>query len=174
MKPFFCVQNGALFIATTAYTAEVSYEIAMPKEQPASFWQLLVATDVKPTGFGAPRTLRLEASINLYGQDMDEGISSLVANMGWVIVWIPEDCQFICRAALEQQRELSSKQLVSLMMTQKYTTPWAASAFHRRSGADTLRGDHQSFVLSDFRFHYPLPARAYGCQRAGYRADPQS
>lgn len=119
MKPFFGVQSGELFIATTGYTGEAGYEIAMPKEQAAGFWQQLLAAGVKPAGLGARDTLRLEAGMNLYGQDMDEGVSPLAANMGWTIAWIPEDRQFIGRAALEQQRELGSEQLVGLIMTEK-------------------------------------------------------
>lgn len=57
--------------------------------------------------------------MNLYGQDTDEGVSPLAANMGWPIAWLPEDRQFIGRAAVEKQRELGSEQLVRLFMTEK-------------------------------------------------------
>jgi aminomethyltransferase len=46
-------------------------------------------------------TLRLEAGMNLYGQEMDEGVSPLAANMGWTIAWEPADRDFIGREALE-------------------------------------------------------------------------
>lgn len=75
MKPFFGVQAGDLFIATTGYTGEAGYEIAMPSEKAADFWRALVQAGVKPCGLGARDTLRLEAGMNLYGQEMDEGIS---------------------------------------------------------------------------------------------------
>ncbi|MCE1787137.1 glycine cleavage system aminomethyltransferase GcvT, partial [Enterobacter hormaechei] len=104
MKPFFGVQAGDLFIATTGYTGEAGYEVALPKEQAADFWQKLLSVGVKPAGLGARDTLRLEAGMNLYGQEMDETISPLVANMGWTIAWKPEDRQFIGREALEKQR----------------------------------------------------------------------
>ncbi len=87
MKPFFGVQAGDLFIATTGYTGEAGYEIAMPNEKAADFWRALVEAGVKPCGLGARDTLRLEAGMNLYGQEMDEGISPLAANMGWTIAW---------------------------------------------------------------------------------------
>ncbi len=67
MKPFFGVQAGELFIATTGYTGEAGYEIALPKEQAADLAKLLAA-GVKPAGLGARDTLRLEAGMNLYGQ----------------------------------------------------------------------------------------------------------
>ena len=119
MKPFFGVETGDLFIATTGYTGEAGYEIALPNEKAASFWQALLNVGVKPCGLGARDTLRLEAGMNLYGQEMDEGISPLAANMGWTIAWEPQDRAFIGREALELQREKGSEQLVGLVMTEK-------------------------------------------------------
>lgn len=119
MKPFFGVQAGDLFIATTGYTGEAGYEIALPKEKAADFWHALVEAGVKPCGLGARDTLRLEAGMNLYGQEMDEGVSPLAANMGWTIAWEPADRNFIGREALESQREKGTDQLVGLVMTEK-------------------------------------------------------
>ncbi|WP_445375278.1 glycine cleavage system aminomethyltransferase GcvT [Photorhabdus tasmaniensis] len=119
MKPFFGVQAGDLFIATTGYTGEAGYEVAMPKAQSADFWQKLLSVGVKPAGLGARDTLRLEAGMNLYGQEMDETISPLAANMGWTIAWKPEDRRFIGREALEKQREDGTEQLVGLVMREK-------------------------------------------------------
>ncbi|MHA8112301.1 glycine cleavage system aminomethyltransferase GcvT [Kosakonia cowanii] len=119
MKPFFGVEAGDLFIATTGYTGEAGYEIALPNEKAADFWQGLLNAGVKPCGLGARDTLRLEAGMNLYGQEMDEGVSPLAANMGWTIAWEPQDRDFIGRDALEQQREKGTEQLVGLVMTEK-------------------------------------------------------
>ncbi|SLM61808.1 MULTISPECIES: glycine cleavage system aminomethyltransferase GcvT [Dickeya] len=119
MKPFFGVQAGELFIATTGYTGEAGYEIALPQEQAVSLWQQLLAAGVKPCGLGARDTLRLEAGMNLYGQDMDETVSPLAANMAWTIVWQPQDRQFIGREALERQQAQGTEQLVGLVMTEK-------------------------------------------------------
>lgn len=119
MKPFFGVQAGDLFIATTGYTGEAGYEIALPKEKAADAWRALLDAGVKPCGLGARDTLRLEAGMNLYGQEMDEGVSPLAANMGWTIAWEPADRDFIGREALESQREKGTEQLVGLVMTEK-------------------------------------------------------
>ncbi|XTZ39121.1 glycine cleavage system aminomethyltransferase GcvT [Salmonella enterica] len=119
MKPFFGVEADDFFIATTGYTGEAGYEIALPNEKAADFWKSLVDAGVKPCGLGARDTLRLEAGMNLYGQDMDESVSPLAANMGWTIAWEPQDRQFIGREALEQQRENGTEQLVGLVMTEK-------------------------------------------------------
>lgn len=119
MKPFFGVQAEDLFIATTGYTGEAGYEIMVPTSEAAGFWQNLLDAGVKPCGLGARDTLRLEAGMNLYGQDMDETVSPLAANMGWTITWEPSDRNFVGRSALEAQREAGTDKLVGLVMTDK-------------------------------------------------------
>ncbi|WP_417355550.1 glycine cleavage system aminomethyltransferase GcvT [Gallaecimonas pentaromativorans] len=119
MKPFFGVQAGDLFIATTGYTGEAGYEIVVPQDQAVALWNALLAAGVKPAGLGARDTLRLEAGMNLYGQDMDETVSPLAANMGWTIAWEPQERDFIGRSALEAQKAAGTMQLVGLVMEQK-------------------------------------------------------
>ncbi|PKM20559.1 MAG: glycine cleavage system protein T [Gammaproteobacteria bacterium HGW-Gammaproteobacteria-15] len=119
IKPFFGVQAGDLFIATTGYTGEDGYEIALPNGQAADFWQKLLDAGVAPAGLGARDTLRLEAGMNLYGQDMDETVSPLAANMGWTIAWAPEERNFIGRKAIEQHKAEGTFKLVGLVMEQK-------------------------------------------------------
>lgn len=140
MKPFFGVQVGDLFIATTGYTGEAGYEIALPQEEVADFWQKLLAAGVKPAGLGARDTLRLEAGMNLYGQEMDEGVSPLAANMGWTIAWLPEDRNFIGRDALERQREQGTEQLVGLVMTEKGVLRNELPVRFTDSAGNTLEG----------------------------------
>lgn len=119
MKPFFAVQAGQWFVATTGYTGEAGYEIALAREKAPEIWSQLLAAGVKPCGLGARDTLRLEAGMNLYGQDMDENISPLAANMAWTIAWHPKARQFIGREALEQLRHQPHEQLVGLLMTER-------------------------------------------------------
>ncbi|WHP79791.1 glycine cleavage system aminomethyltransferase GcvT [Edwardsiella anguillarum] len=119
MQPFFGRQAGSLFIATTGYTGEDGYEIALPQEAAAAFWQRLVQAGIRPCGLAARDTLRLEAGMNLYGQEMDERISPLAANMGWTIAWAPPERDFIGRAALERQQGQHPEQLVGLVMREK-------------------------------------------------------
>ncbi|RZF80759.1 glycine cleavage system aminomethyltransferase GcvT [Pseudoalteromonas sp. CO325X] len=120
MKPFFGVQAGDLFIATTGYTGEDGYEIVVPNEQAAELWQQLLDAGVAPAGLGARDTLRLEAGMNLYGQDMDESVSPLAANMAWTIAWEPAERQFVGREVVEQQRaEKSTHKLVGLVLEEK-------------------------------------------------------
>ncbi|CAG9000305.1 MAG: Aminomethyltransferase [Candidatus Celerinatantimonas neptuna] len=119
MKPFFGVQAGDLFIATTGYTGEVGYELVVDNSKASDIWQKLIDAGVAPCGLGARDTLRLEAGMNLYGQDMDETVSPLAANMGWTIAWEPEDRDFIGRAALTEQKAKGTDKLVGLVMQEK-------------------------------------------------------
>jgi aminomethyltransferase len=119
MKPFFGVQAEDLFIATTGYTGEAGYEIMVPNDEAADFWQKLLDAGVAPCGLGARDTLRLEAGMNLYGQDMDETISPLAANMGWTITWEPAERNFVGRRALETQKAAGTDKLVGLVLTEK-------------------------------------------------------
>jgi len=120
MKPFFSAQAGDLFIATTGYTGENGYEIALPADQAADLWQQLLDAGVKPCGLGARDTLRLEAGMNLYGLDMDESVSPLAANMAWTISWEPEDRNFNGREALAAQRAAGDQpKLVGLVLEEK-------------------------------------------------------
>ncbi|WP_137166194.1 glycine cleavage system aminomethyltransferase GcvT [Salinimonas lutimaris] len=119
MKPFFGVQAEDLFIATTGYTGEAGYEIMVPAERAGQFWQDLLDAGVKPCGLGARDTLRLEAGMNLYGQDMDETVSPLAANMSWTITWEPAERDFVGRSALETLKEQGTDKLVGLVMKEK-------------------------------------------------------
>ncbi len=120
MKPFFGLQAGELFIATTGYTGEAGYEIVVPEAQAADLWQQLLDAGVKPAGLGARDTLRLEAGMNLYGLDMDESVTPLAANMAWTISWDDEARDFIGKAKLAELREAGSEpKLVGLILEEK-------------------------------------------------------
>ena len=92
-----------LFVARTGYTGEDGFEIIVPEEHAVALWQALAAAGVAPAGLGARDTLRLEAGMNLYGQDMDESVTPWEANLGWTVS-LDEGRVFIGRAALEQQK----------------------------------------------------------------------
>jgi aminomethyltransferase len=120
MKPFFGVQVGDFFIATTGYTGEDGYEIIVPNDAAEDFWQKLLDVGVAPCGLGARDTLRLEAGMNLYGLDMDETVSPLAANMAWTISWEPSERNFIGRDALTTQKAAGTQpKLVGLVLTEK-------------------------------------------------------
>jgi aminomethyltransferase len=91
---------GELMIARTGYTGEDGFEVVLPAASVCEFWDALARQGVKPCGLGARDTLRLEAGMNLYGQDMDEQVSPLDAGLAWTVdMKTPRD--FLGRAALE-------------------------------------------------------------------------
>lgn len=119
MKPFVSVQVGDYFIATTGYTGEKGYEIIVTADKVVALWDALLAVGVQPCGLGARDTLRLEAGMNLYGQDMDESVTPLESNLSWSIAFEPSDRLFIGRDALEQQKAAGHAKLVGLVMREK-------------------------------------------------------
>ncbi|MCG6971056.1 MAG: glycine cleavage system aminomethyltransferase GcvT [Gammaproteobacteria bacterium] len=117
LQPFFAVECEPYFVARTGYTGEDGYEIMLPNDQAPSVWQALLDAGVKPTGLGARDTLRLEAGMNLYGQDMDETTTPLESALSWTVAWEPKERDFIGRAALETQRaNKPSRKLVGLVL----------------------------------------------------------
>ncbi|MDR2111704.1 MAG: glycine cleavage system aminomethyltransferase GcvT [Candidatus Accumulibacter sp.] len=119
LKPFHSVEVGAYFIATTGYTGEAGFEITLPAGQAEEFWQKLLDAGVRPAGLGARDTLRLEAGMHLYGQDMDESVSPLDAGLAWTIDFSgPRDgADFVGKAALLAHPQ--EKQFLGLLLLDK-------------------------------------------------------
>ncbi len=120
LKPFQGMADGDWFIGRTGYTGEDGLEIILPAEQAPDFLSELVGAGIPPIGLGARDTLRLEAGLNLYGQDMTEEVSPRAANMGWTVAWEPAERDFVGRAALEQQRTRDDlPKLVGLVLEER-------------------------------------------------------
>ncbi len=103
LKPFNAISDGDWFIARTGYTGEDGFEIALPADVAEAAWNTLAAAGVRPCGLGARDTLRLEAGMNLYGQDMDETVTPLESGLAWTVA-LDDDRAFIGRQALERQK----------------------------------------------------------------------
>ena len=113
--------NGfdGLFVARTGYTGEDGFEIVLPESSAVDFWNRLLDAGVKPAGLGARDTLRLEAGMNLYGQDMDEDVTPWEAALAWTVA-LDADRDFTGRAALEQQKVSgNARQMIGLVMDEK-------------------------------------------------------
>lgn len=104
LPPFSAVLCCGYFIARTGYTGEDGYEVLLPAEQAIEFWERLLEVGVRPCGLAARDTLRLEAGMHLYGQDMDEDVTPLESGLAWTVA-MKDDRRFIGREALEQQVE---------------------------------------------------------------------
>ena len=120
LKPFTAASMdtplGDVFVARTGYTGEDGFEIVLPAARVIELWHALAAAGVKPAGLGARDTLRLEAGMNLYGQDMDETVSPLESGLAWTVdLASPRD--FVGKAALAANPP--KRQMTGLLLTDK-------------------------------------------------------
>ncbi len=117
LAPFFAAEAGDWFVGRTGYTGEDGFELMLPATQVSQVWQALVAAGVQPCGLGARDTLRLEAGMNLYGQDMDEGTGPLESGLTWTVAFDPPERTFIGRPALEALRtDPNRRRFVGLLL----------------------------------------------------------
>jgi aminomethyltransferase len=117
---FFGAAAKHWFVARTGYTGEDGWEIMLPADQATDFWSRLRDAGIRQCGLGARDTLRLEAGMNLYGNDMDESTSPLESGLGWTIAWDPQDRDFIGRAALAAQKTHGvARKLVGLVLADR-------------------------------------------------------
>src|SRR5690606_18863675 len=115
LKPF----TGTLIdentlVARTGYTGEDGFEIVLSATAVKAFWDALAQAGVRPCGLGARDTLRLEAGMNLYGQDMDETVHPLESGLGWTVSLKDAQRDFIGRSALESASK--ARELVGLKL----------------------------------------------------------
>jgi aminomethyltransferase len=131
LKPFSAATFGELFVARTGYTGEDGFEIVMPASRAVEGWRALAAAGVKPCGLGARDTLRLEAGMNLYGQDMDETVSPLESGLGWTVdLASPRD--FVGKTALVAKKP--SRKSVGLVLEGSGGVLRAHQAVHAPQG----------------------------------------
>jgi aminomethyltransferase len=109
LAPFSMLERDDWMIARTGYTGEDGVELILPGDAVAGVWSDLLAAGVAPAGLAARDTLRLEAGLNLYGQDMDATTHPLEANLGWTVAWQPESRDFVGREALAAIRDAGSQ-----------------------------------------------------------------
>ena len=93
-------------ISRTGYTGEDGFEIFVPPQSADRVWQAILesgkAFDIIPCGLGARDTLRLEAAMRLYGNDIDESTTALEADLGWIVGWKKDD--FLGASVLRSQK----------------------------------------------------------------------
>ncbi|WP_050773306.1 glycine cleavage system aminomethyltransferase GcvT [Cylindrospermopsis raciborskii] len=97
------ILGGRAFLARTGYTGEDGFEIMVDSEPGLEFWQSLHGVGVTPCGLGCRDTLRLEAAMSLYGQDIDDNTTPLEAGLAW-LVHLDRKGDFIGRDVLERQK----------------------------------------------------------------------
>jgi len=108
--------STSIFIARTGYTGEDGFELLLPTQTGCQLWQELINQGITPCGLGARDTLRLEAGMHLYGNDMNSKTTPFEAGLGW-LVHLEMPSSFIGRDILEKQaKEGINKRLINLKL----------------------------------------------------------
>ncbi len=137
---FVACEADGLFVARTGYTGEDGFEIMVPETKAVEFWDQLLAAGVKAAGLGARDTLRLEAGMALYGQDMDDSVSPFEAGLTWTVA-LDEGRDFIGRAALEKQKANGvPRQTIGLVMDEKGVLRHGQQVFTASGEGEILSG----------------------------------
>ena len=130
------VNSARATIARTGYTGEDGFEIFVPPAMASRVWQALLeagrGAEVLPCGLGARDTLRLEAGMNLYGQDMDESVTPLESGLAWTVDLTPGRA-FVGREALLARPP--TRRLVGLVLTDAGGVLRAHQPVHAADGA---------------------------------------
>ena len=131
LAPFCAVSVGHLFVARTGYTGEDGFELLVPAVRAEETWAALSGAGVRPCGLAARDTLRLEAGMNLYGQDMDETVTPLESGLAWTVdMKSPRD--FVGRRALAGRT--AQRSLVGLVLVGRGGVLRAHQRVHARQG----------------------------------------
>ncbi|MEO8738618.1 MAG: glycine cleavage system aminomethyltransferase GcvT [Casimicrobiaceae bacterium] len=145
LKPFMVIECGEYFIARTGYTGEDGFEVTLPATRAQRFWSALAAAGVQPCGLGARDTLRLEAGMNLYGQDMTERENPLESALAWTVdLASPRD--FVGKAALLGRHV--RRQLAGLLLVDKGGVLRAQQRVHTAQGDGEITSGTFSPTLS--------------------------
>ena len=105
LKTFGAMDEDGILAARTGYTGEDGFEIYLDAAMGQAFWRALLKSGVTPCGLGARDTLRLEAGLCLYGQDMDTTVTPLHCGLKWTLAMDPPQRDFVGRRALEELME---------------------------------------------------------------------
>lgn len=120
LKRFTAIEQSDWFIGRTGYTGEDGFELIFPAMLSPVVFKTLIDCGVKPCGLGARDTLRLEAGMCLYGQDLDEQHSPIQSGIGWAVDFSNPERQFIGRDVLYEQKSTgTSLQQVALILSQR-------------------------------------------------------
>jgi aminomethyltransferase len=150
------------FVSRTGYTGEDGFEVALPSEAAAPFWNALQAAGVAPCGLGARDTLRLEAGMNLYGNDMDETVTPLESGLAWTVV-LEGTRDFVGRAALTMQRDAGvARQLAGLLLEDRGVLRAHQKVFAGAAGEGEVTSGTFSPTLERSIALARLPAAAAG------------
>jgi len=156
------------FVSRTGYTGEDGFEVALPAEAAAGFWGALRDAGVAPCGLGARDTLRLEAGMNLYGNDMDETVTPLESGLAWTVV-LEGTRDFIGKSALEKRRDArDARKLAGLLLLERGVLRSHQKVFSAAGEGEVTSGTYSPTLERSIGF-VRLPAAADGAVEVDIR-----
>jgi len=163
------VAEAAVLVARTGYTGEDGFEIFVAPDRAEGLWRRLIAAGgsagLVPAGLGARDTLRLEAKMCLYGNDIDESTTLVEAGLGWIVSLDAAKGDFIGRAVLEEQKRTGApRKLVGFEMTERGIARHGYPIVLDDAPAGTVAsGSYAPFLQKNIGLAYlPTPRAAVG------------
>lgn len=159
LPPFFSIKRGELFninlwISRTGYTGEDGVEVMVRNEFSEYLWDKLLEAGkefgIKPIGLGARDTLRLEAALHLYGNDLDENTTPIEAGLAWSVCKNKTEDYNGKTKIVEQLKNGVEKKLIGLKMLDKSIARHGYDVFYNNEkigvitsgGISPIRGDN--------------------------------
>jgi len=174
LEPFFGREIDGWFIARTGYTGEDGFEIMLPAADAERAWKALNSAGVVSCGLGARDTLRLEAGMSLYGNDMDERTNPLESGLAWTVALEPRERTFIGREALEAIRARGpGRKLVGLLLEGRGVLRSHQKVLVPDAGEGEITSGTFSPTLERSIALARVPAAAAGAVQVDIRGKPQ-
>jgi aminomethyltransferase len=156
-------------VSRTGYTGEDGFEVMVPPAMAPTVWDALLQAGkphgLIPAGLGARDTLRLEAAMRLYGNDIDESTTVVEADLGWIVGW--NKPAFIGRDVLVAQKAKGpSRILVGFEMVDRAIARHGHAVFHKGEPAGVVTSGTQTpFLKKAIGMAYvPTALRAPGTE----------
>ena len=152
LKPRRCGETDwrgqTLFASRTGYTGEDGLELVIDSEAGPELWRALLEAGVEPCGLGARDTLRLEAALLLYGNDMDEETNPWQVGLDWVVT-LDDGADFVGREAVVRLKEAGvSRELVCLKAAERGIMRSHCDIFRQGERVGTITSGGYSPTLS--------------------------
>tara|TARA_B100000676_G_C18024273_1_gene814614 strand:- start:681 stop:1748 length:1068 start_codon:yes stop_codon:yes gene_type:complete len=148
LQSFECMFEGDKLYARTGYTGEDGMELIVPTQDINHLWEKALELGCTPIGLGARDTLRLEAGLNLYGNDMTINNHPYESNLGWTIDMNDENRQFIGKDALLSIDQTKSQKIVGITLQEKGVLRSGYEIIHEQGKGVVLSGSYSPTLQS--------------------------
>ena len=148
LQSFGCMFEGDKLYARTGYTGEDGLELIVPTQDINHLWDQALELGCTPIGLGARDTLRLEAGLNLYGNDMTINNHPYESNLGWTIDMSDKNREFIGKNALLSIDQSKSQKIVGIILQDKGVLRSGYEITHEQGKGVVLSGSYSPTLQS--------------------------